>query len=1359
MKVLNILTFISYITFLNLVFIYSKNLQVSTPIESYILSSEVECPKNCKDGLCDNVTLKCDSCIDGYYGDDCILPCPANGCQNCNQTTGICQKCNEALVLIDNYCCNKSCSKCNNIGCIECSEATKYGFECEDCPENCYYENLNIKRKCDQDSGNCYSCTEGKTGIKCEDNCNKGCNLTKSNCNMNDGSCYCNEGYYGKTCNNNCDENCVKCDKTNGTCYQCKSEYYPKNRKCIKCPDNCDGECPEGKCEKCLVGFYGDICDKQCSIYCLNNICNQEDGYCECINYFSYESHCTECKNKYDLSTNCSKCIENYDETTDCIECINKYDKSKNCTECIENYDETTNCIECINKYDKSKNCTECIKNYNETTNCTECINKYNISTNCTECNDNYDETKNCTECIYNYNISTDCKECRNKYDINTQCKECIENYEKSSNCTECKENYALKYNCERCINHYSLSTSCTKCENHYTLQSKCQSCEENYNIYTDCKECINEYDITTNCQKCKNGHYGNNCTESCYEGCDTSEENCAKEDGKCKNCFVLYYGEKCEYRSEIEHCVNVNRTNGDCLECDKTFYLFNNTCQACSTNCNNSLCEDITGKCYSCASLDLYGDKCEKKCSKFCKNRTDGKPICDEKGFCEECVGPGNFSDNRCIDCKEGFYPKDKGCTTQCSPHCLFVCDQEDGHCTECEVSYWREKCDEDCSPFCKSACEKLSGKCLDCIDGYYKDEKAPIEQYGCVKCPTNCTKCKNELKCETCYNNIYYGELCNETCSQNCQNEECNIDGKCPCKDQYYGETCALSCFGCFQHGCNDDTGICKDHYCVDKYYDPRKCDKNCDENCGGIGRCDLFTGECSVCKGNNWGKKCENSCVKECEDDGRVDCCYVKSTSAKGIHIDITEKKRINFGEEQDEFYLFNIKLGGFNLKILADFESNSPLVIFDKSTEIKKSEAEIYNISIDLTYDSAMSPDYSGDKSEDSVYAYDGFNLIKEKNAIDTLILDNIKFANFPFLICQDYKLSKDLENAGQISGIVGLGLRNYFAENLYYIDKNSSTNKLPKNILTKVVDELKRKSIYIGDYNQEIRKGFSKLSTMEIENKKMISMNSLVAFETKFTGIAYSLRKAYQYQYDKNVRLDSNIETTIVFNNLYKQFFEKLYFGDLFDNGCYFRSLQGGEVEYYCDLSKKQAILALPKLGLILGDYIYYLSYQFLYKESGQFITFLIKLHGQSQQKIELGKSFFNEFSVVYNNGNETLNFYGDIKKLNVPLKDPYNLLNIDSNIFTPGGWVTIIVFALALFIIICYLSKYCFNKNDNADSDDEEMEEDDELLIDDTLEDDDDDDDEEEEDDKNDNNNDEEDDEDDDDDDYDEDDN
>ena len=604
--------------------------------------------------------------------------------------------------------------------------------------------------------------------------------------------------------------------------------------------------------------------------------------------------------------------------------------------------------------------------------------------------------------------------------------------------------------------------------------------------------------------------------------------------------------------------------------------------------------------------------------------------------------------------------------------------------------------------------------------MDGYYYDKSSDI---GCSLCPTNCNKCKNEKQCYSCKEGKY-GIKCEEDCSKNCNENHCDIDGNCQCKKEFYGEKCSLSCFGCADNGCNGETGICIDHYCSSGYFDPRMCNKTCGDKCKGEGKCDLFTGECISCEENKWGINCESECSKDCEVDGRVDCCYVKKNKEqKGINIDIIEKKKnSNLGEEQDEFYLFNINLGGFDLIILADFETNSPLVIFDSNTEIKKTDTEIYNISIDLKYNSSNSSFYVEDKTYDVFYEYDGFSLIKEKSAKDRLVIKNKTFDNFTFLICQEYKIDKEFDNAGKINGIVGLGLRNYFTENLFW---NDLPAKLPKNILIKSIDDdNNKKSIHIGDYTDEIKRSFTKLSTMEILNKKEINMNRLIRFETSFTGIAYSLRKAYQYQFDKNVILDDKIETTIVFNNLYKQFFEKIYFGELFENGCYYRSVQGGEGEYYCDIGKRQAIQNLPKLGLILGDYIYYLSYHFLYKESGQFITFIIKLHGQSQQRIELGKSFFNEFSVVYNNGNETLNFFGDIKKLNVPLKDPSNLLNIDSNIFSPGGWVTLIVFITALLIIICYLSKYCFNKNDNDESDEDEYDEDDDegALIDDTLE-------------------------------------
>ena len=486
----------------------------------------------------------------------------------------------------------------------------------------------------------------------------------------------------------------------------------------------------------------------------------------------------------------------------------------------------------------------------------------------------------------------------------------------------------------------------------------------------------------------------------------------------------------------------------------------------------------------------------------------------------------------------------------------------------------------------------------------------------------------------------------------------------------------------------------------------------------------KCDIFTGECISCPENYWGEKCEKKCSNECKDDGRLDCCYIKENDkiSKGIEIKLsnitTDGNKNNLKIEQNEFNFMYIKLGEYNLKILVDFETNSPLVIFDISTDITQIETDIYNFNYGKTYNCSESKCIQG-ISFDAIYVYDGFTLTKEKMAKDNLTLNNMVYNNFSFLICQEFKIEKDFDSAGKIDGIVGLGLRNYFTENLFYNKEDEKKNTFPKNILVK---NIKQNIIYFGDYPEYIKNSFSKLSTMIIENKQDILMDKLIIFETKFTGIAYSLRKAYHYQYDKKVILNNRIETSIVFNNLYKQFFEKIYFGDLYENGCYFKNLQGGEGEYYCEKGKKSQIENLPKLGLILGDYIYYLSHNFLYKESEDYFTFIIKLHGQGQQKIELGKSFFNEFSVIYNNGNETLNFFGDIKKLNVPLRDPSNLLNVDSDIFTPGGWVTLIVFITVIIIIFCYLIKYCGEKSGKDDEEEDDIDYEEDSLIDDTLE-------------------------------------
>ena len=868
------------------------------------------------------------------------------------------------------------------------------------------------------------------------------------------------------------------------------SKIEKENINEIECPENCDGECPNGICNKCKNSFYGDYCDQKCSERCINKRCDQKTGQCDCINHYSKESNCTKCYNFYDLDK-------------ECTECINKYDRESDCEICIQNYDIKTDCTKCKNHYSLDNNCESCYGNYDESTECSTCINHYNISTDCKECELHFDKDKDCNECDKNYNISENCEKCLNYFDIETNCEKCL-------------------------LGYYGLDCN--------------QKCYEGCNLtLSNCQQKDGK------CDYCKSGFYGDYCNKTCNENC-VGDPPCDPKFGFCQKCKDLYYGSKCEHKTDIEHCIRINRRDGKCLECEPTYYLKDNSCNECSSNCADKLCDNKTGRCFNCSNINTYGDLCNLKCSKFC-NKNGGNDICNREGICyNDCRYPGNFSDKKCNKCEQGFYPIDKGCTQQCSENCddIANCKEEDGSCTSCKLGFWGNKCTEECSHLCnKNGCNKETGKCITCIDGYYNDKNN-----DCKECPKNCITCNSVVECTSCIDGNY-GSICQYICSSHCEGSTCEKDGKCICLNRYFGPLCENNCKGCSEKGCNNKDGICNDHYCIDNYYDPRMCNETCSEKCENK-KCDIFTGECISCSDNKWGPYCNYTCSNECKEDGRLDCCYIKKyeqEKSKGVDIKIYRNYNINKNNnlkvEQNEFNFMNISLGGFNLKILVDFETNSPLVIFDNDTKIKQIESEINSININKRYKSSITG-CKKQKSSDNFYMYDGFILTKEKKAEDNLIINDIIFNNYSFLIGQEFKIDKDFDKAGEIDGIVGLGLRNYFTENLFYNKKI-----FPKNILTRFINNKKTHSIYFGDYPEEIKRNFSKLSTMIIDNKQDIIMDQLIEFETKFTGFAYSSRKAYSYQYDKKVILNNRKETTIIFNNIYKRFFEKLYFGHLF----------------------------------------------------------------------------------------------------------------------------------------------------------------------------------------------------------------
>lgn len=93
-----------------------------------------QCSENCKNEDCDDHGICQSGCNGSYYGGRCVLPCPSNDCQRCDQTSG---------------------------NCTECSKG-RYGINCtEKCSGSC------LERSCDMTGACLKGCNDGLNGPLC----------------------------------------------------------------------------------------------------------------------------------------------------------------------------------------------------------------------------------------------------------------------------------------------------------------------------------------------------------------------------------------------------------------------------------------------------------------------------------------------------------------------------------------------------------------------------------------------------------------------------------------------------------------------------------------------------------------------------------------------------------------------------------------------------------------------------------------------------------------------------------------------------------------------------------------------------------------------------------------------------------------------------------------------------------------------------------------------------------------------------------------------------------------------------------------------------------------------------------------
>ncbi|CAC5400983.1 MEGF10_11 [Mytilus coruscus] len=205
-----------------------------------------------------NVTItKVLACQDGFYGEDCNLPCNINCKSGCYLFDGSCI--GGCLGNFNGEMCQFLCSSNCRLGCF--SGSTCISGEC-----HAGYTGAECTTEC----------SSGTHGSNCESNCSLGC--LDGNCNVLDGSCNCKSGYngtqceiecpdgtYGSYCNGTCG-NCLygaSCDKMNGSCLNgCNAGYYGTM---------CTYVCPDGT--------HGSGCSMNCT-NCVNNTCLPTTGNC-----------------------------------------------------------------------------------------------------------------------------------------------------------------------------------------------------------------------------------------------------------------------------------------------------------------------------------------------------------------------------------------------------------------------------------------------------------------------------------------------------------------------------------------------------------------------------------------------------------------------------------------------------------------------------------------------------------------------------------------------------------------------------------------------------------------------------------------------------------------------------------------------------------------------------------------------------------------------------------------------------------------------------------------------------------------------------------------------------------------------
>ncbi|XP_052765088.1 uncharacterized protein LOC128206565 isoform X2 [Mya arenaria] len=625
-----------------------------------------------------------------------------------------------------------------------------------------------------------------------------------------------------------------------------------------RCKNKCDGNCLKceqehgSPCNACKDTYFNTSshCSQACSVGCVDQLC-EDDGECNCTSVFEGAT-CTTCiQGKYgeNCTLNCTyeNCRCTFDDGCDSCK-VGYYNTSTQCTTSCSNGCVDGECFE-------NGNCS-CLPNFNGTT-CILCdaglFGDYCNNTcpsNCTSC-DRF--TGVCDECPSTTVYGDFCNISCSQSCIDLEC------LQKSGNCTVgCLMNFYDQQCDKKCsVNCKEGDTNLTQCDRSGNCTNGCNEGFRGDNCDDPCNvSCVSCDQTTGICDKCNIGTvFGEYCQNECNKTCFDLE--CNKVSGKCSNgCNDQYFGEFCEIECPV-NCLQIGNEsrcfqNGTCRNgCIDAFWgdQCDYPCRTQSCLCtSNERCVDCRDGFYD---TNTY---CEKPCSNGCVNGN-----CIENG---SCLCLPNFVGSKCTYCLEGLFGEH--CNETCPGNCSY-CNRTTGVCQECSTNtVYGENCNVPCSQTCiDSQCMQITGNCA----------KGCLPNYHDLKCDKECSeKCKD-------------GDL---------NSSRCDRTGRClnGCKEGYWGNTCETACYvNCIS--CEQDTGSCKQ--CNSNTMHGEYCNKTCSPNCidnkcyKDSGYCindcidgyfgDLCIRRCpSTCKPQNYQKLCDNNgvCLNGCVDGYYKDLC---------------------------------------------------------------------------------------------------------------------------------------------------------------------------------------------------------------------------------------------------------------------------------------------------------------------------------------------------------------------------------------------------------------------------------------------------------------------------------------------------